>query len=130
MNFEVYWSVFRRKGSEVSVGTNDDSDDRSMGENAEELLRAKIVVRKEAGGHQVAVPESEQYPPESMGSVQAPKSKRQRRKSIPPKPEVRLSLWSIMKNCIGKELSKIPMPVRPLEIKFLRIPMPVSPFEI
>ncbi|GAA50839.1 oxysterol-binding protein 1 [Clonorchis sinensis] len=35
----------------------------------------------------------------------------QRRTSIPPKPNYSLNLWSIMKNCIGKELTKIPMPV-------------------
>ncbi|XP_077381037.1 oxysterol-binding protein 1-like isoform X2 [Festucalex cinctus] len=36
---------------------------------------------------------------------------RQRRTRIPEKPNYSLNLWSIMKNCIGKELSKIPMPV-------------------
>ncbi|XP_075218829.1 oxysterol binding protein isoform X2 [Lycorma delicatula] len=36
---------------------------------------------------------------------------RQRRTRVPEKPNCPLSLWSIMKNCIGKELSKIPMPV-------------------
>jgi hypothetical protein len=36
---------------------------------------------------------------------------RTRRRTIPPKPNHGLSLWSIMRNCIGKELSKIPMPV-------------------
>uniref|UniRef100_A0A669CJF9 Oxysterol-binding protein n=1 Tax=Oreochromis niloticus TaxID=8128 RepID=A0A669CJF9_ORENI len=36
---------------------------------------------------------------------------RQRRTRIPDKPNYYLNLWSIMKNCIGKELSKIPMPV-------------------
>lgn len=35
----------------------------------------------------------------------------QRRSRIPDKPTHSLSLWSIMRNCIGKELSKIPMPV-------------------
>ena len=34
------------------------------------------------------------------------------RKRIPDRPNANLNLWSIMKNCIGKELSKIPMPVR------------------
>lgn len=34
-----------------------------------------------------------------------------RRTRIPDKPNYSLNLWSIMKNCIGKELSKIPMPV-------------------
>ncbi|XP_047447848.1 oxysterol-binding protein 2 isoform X3 [Mugil cephalus] len=37
--------------------------------------------------------------------------RRQRRSRIPDKPNYSLNLWSIMKNCIGKELSKIPMPV-------------------
>ena len=37
--------------------------------------------------------------------------KRERRKRVPDKPSYPLNLWSIMKNCIGKELSKIPMPV-------------------
>ncbi|XP_038869011.1 oxysterol-binding protein 2 [Salvelinus namaycush] len=36
---------------------------------------------------------------------------RRRRSRIPDKPNYSLNLWSIMKNCIGKELSKIPMPV-------------------
>lgn len=34
-----------------------------------------------------------------------------RRSSVPFKPNYPLNLWSFMKNCIGKELSKIPMPV-------------------
>ncbi|XP_058806394.1 oxysterol-binding protein 1 isoform X3 [Phymastichus coffea] len=36
---------------------------------------------------------------------------RKRRTRVPDKPNYPLNLWSIMKNCIGKELSKIPMPV-------------------
>lgn len=36
---------------------------------------------------------------------------RKRRERIPSKPSSGVSLWSIVKNCIGKELSKIPMPV-------------------
>ncbi|XP_071110737.1 oxysterol-binding protein 1-like isoform X2 [Haliotis cracherodii] len=45
---------------------------------------------------------------ESSGDVV---SKRVRRHRIPDKPNFSLNLWSIMKNCIGRELSKIPMPV-------------------
>ncbi|XP_014340658.1 oxysterol-binding protein 1 isoform X2 [Latimeria chalumnae] len=37
--------------------------------------------------------------------------RKRRRSQIPNKPNYSLNLWSIMKNCIGKELSKIPMPV-------------------
>ncbi|KAM3724124.1 Oxysterol-binding protein [Dirofilaria immitis] len=36
---------------------------------------------------------------------------RQRRTKIPERPQTSISLWSIMRNCIGKELTKIPMPV-------------------
>ncbi|KAI0985698.1 hypothetical protein GJ496_010827 [Pomphorhynchus laevis] len=38
-------------------------------------------------------------------------TKRQRRKSIPSKPDYSLNLWSIIKNSIGKDLTKIPVPV-------------------
>ena len=34
-----------------------------------------------------------------------------RRKEVPLRPNYSLNLWSIMKNCIGKDLSKIPIPV-------------------
>lgn len=44
----------------------------------------------------------------SMVSVGEQKLRRQR---IPDRPNYSLNLWSIMKNCIGKDLSKIPMPV-------------------
>ncbi|XP_065054359.1 oxysterol-binding protein 1-like isoform X2 [Rhopilema esculentum] len=39
------------------------------------------------------------------------KVKRVYRTRILEKPDVSINLWSIMKNCIGKELTKIPMPV-------------------
>ncbi|XP_026118630.1 oxysterol-binding protein 1-like isoform X2 [Carassius auratus] len=54
---------------------------------------------------------------QSLGSnPESPQSRevvpvRKRRSRIPDKPNYSLNLWSIMKNCIGKELSKIPMPV-------------------
>uniref|UniRef100_A0A673ZRZ4 Oxysterol-binding protein n=1 Tax=Salmo trutta TaxID=8032 RepID=A0A673ZRZ4_SALTR len=44
-------------------------------------------------------------------SVSPTNSSQKRRSRIPDKPNYSLNLWSIMKNCIGKELSKIPMPV-------------------
>lgn len=45
----------------------------------------------------------------SSGVTTTPKRKRRTR--VPDKPNYPLNLWSIMKNCIGKDLSKIPMPV-------------------
>ncbi|KAM6972754.1 oxysterol-binding protein 1 [Aplochiton taeniatus] len=77
----------RRSGSNVSglsseIGGDDQSlDEQSLASN----------------------PESPQ--PQELEPV------RKRRTRIPDKPNYSLNLWSIMKNCIGKELSKIPMPV-------------------
>ncbi|XP_075390036.1 oxysterol-binding protein 2 isoform X2 [Tenrec ecaudatus] len=46
----------------------------------------------------------------TSSELQAPPTIK-RRSRIPDKPNYSLNLWSIMKNCIGRELSKIPMPV-------------------
>ncbi|XP_065663146.1 oxysterol-binding protein 1 isoform X2 [Hydra vulgaris] len=45
----------------------------------------------------------------SFGALEVNKGKY--RTHIKNRPNVNLNLWSIMKNCIGKELTKIPMPV-------------------
>ncbi|KAK9874161.1 hypothetical protein WA026_002516 [Henosepilachna vigintioctopunctata] len=47
----------------------------------------------------------------TMISFKSSASTRKRRTRIPDKPNYPLNLWGIMKNCIGKDLSKIPMPV-------------------
>ncbi|XP_042289757.1 oxysterol-binding protein 1-like isoform X1 [Thunnus albacares] len=79
----------RRSGSNVSgLSSETGMDDQSV--NFDELSLASN-------------PESPQ--PLELEPV------RQRRTRIPDKPNYYLNLWSIMKNCIGKELSKIPMPV-------------------
>ncbi|XP_012942512.2 oxysterol-binding protein 1, partial [Aplysia californica] len=48
---------------------------------------------------------------DSHGSDSSIPGRRKRRKRIPDKPNISLNLWSFMKNAIGKELSKIAMPV-------------------
>ncbi|XP_029289424.1 LOW QUALITY PROTEIN: oxysterol-binding protein 1-like [Cottoperca gobio] len=79
----------RRSGSNISGLSNETGmDDQSV--NFDELSLAS---------------NSESPQPVELQSV------RQRRTRIPDKPNYYLNLWSIMKNCIGKELSKIPMPV-------------------
>lgn len=46
------------------------------------------------------------------GYISSNTERRVRRKRLPEqKPNYPLNLWSIMKNCIGKDLTKIPMPV-------------------
>uniref|UniRef100_H2TDX1 Oxysterol-binding protein n=1 Tax=Takifugu rubripes TaxID=31033 RepID=H2TDX1_TAKRU len=57
----------------------------------------------------ITVPEPLAMNQESSSQDLVPLKKRRTR--IPDKPNYSLNLWSIMKNCIGKELSKIPMPV-------------------
>ncbi len=47
----------------------------------------------------------------SEGRIVPVRPKVSRRTTIPPKPNISLNLWSILSNCIGKELTKIPMPV-------------------
>ena len=52
---------------------------------------------------------------QSQQPQQEPKKRsrpgRKRRSTIPERPNNSMSLWGIMKNCIGKDLSKIPLPV-------------------
>ncbi|KAM8866252.1 oxysterol-binding protein 2 isoform 1-T1 [Synchiropus picturatus] len=55
--------------------------------------------------------EQHMTPPYNDLSAREPRPRGQRRTRVPDKPNYSLNLWSIMKNCIGKELSKIPMPV-------------------
>ena len=47
----------------------------------------------------------------SMTPISQSKALVKRRGRISDKPNYPLNLWSIIKNCIGKDLSKIPMPV-------------------
>ncbi len=63
--------------------------------------------------------QSEKKPLEAAASASKPTTGttavavagRQRRSSIPPRPRISLNLWGVLKNCIGKELSRIPLPV-------------------
>ncbi len=47
----------------------------------------------------------------TTGTTAVAVASRQRRSSIPPRPRISLNLWGVLKNCIGKELSRIPLPV-------------------
>ncbi|VDM61803.1 unnamed protein product [Angiostrongylus costaricensis] len=49
-------------------------------------------------------------PMRSSAAGYHPRAGRERRTTVPDRPDLPINLWSIMKNCIGKELSKIPMP--------------------
>uniref|UniRef100_A0A8C7Z3K0 Oxysterol-binding protein n=1 Tax=Oryzias sinensis TaxID=183150 RepID=A0A8C7Z3K0_9TELE len=58
----------------------------------------------------ITVPADPKYHRRSGSNIMSLASSAERTR-IPDKPNYYLNLWSIMKNCIGKELSKIPMPV-------------------
>ncbi|XP_060533104.1 oxysterol-binding protein 1 isoform X2 [Cylas formicarius] len=96
------------------TGVRRNSSDSSS--EAEETQETKQVVVVTGGKHP-------QYLHKDVGSNEnnvstavahlksSNRSRRQRRTRVPEKPNYPLNLWSIMKNCIGKDLSKIPMPV-------------------
>ncbi|XP_042297239.1 oxysterol-binding protein 2 isoform X4 [Sceloporus undulatus] len=82
-------SKHRRTGSNISGASEGRADDWNLEDNVFES--------------------SDQSTPDVTSKDAVPKKKRRNR--IPDKPNYSLNLWSIMKNCIGKELSKIPMPI-------------------
>ncbi|XP_034043602.1 oxysterol-binding protein 1-like isoform X2 [Thalassophryne amazonica] len=122
-------SASGNKGSNVSVqGDISDEDDENEFfdaiEDPEEFITvpADPKYHRRSGSNVSAVSseigtEDQSFDEQSLASnPDSPQSLdvypvRQRRTRIPDKPNYSLNLWSIMKNCIGKELSKIPMPV-------------------
>ncbi|XP_041456615.1 oxysterol-binding protein 1-like isoform X2 [Lytechinus variegatus] len=89
----------RRTPSEGSVA----STEASSGEEMQPGVEAVVQINKLDEGNNL--PHRLKTQPKVGPMV------KQRRKKIPEKPNQSLSLWSIIKNCIGKELSRIPMPV-------------------
>lgn len=101
--------------SDTSGGSKDEDEERSSIDEGEQEKHEIHVIRKKvskdekrllASGSQTS---SEQTSPPSTPAK--PKSCRQRRTRIPDKPDKPISLWNIVKNCIGKDLTKIPVPV-------------------
>ncbi|VDD90234.1 unnamed protein product [Enterobius vermicularis] len=84
---------------------SDSSQTNSVTEEDRQLLDAEIITPVGSCDQAKVCPQG------SALAVVAPKSKRVRRSKVPDRLTVSLNLWSIMRNCIGKELSKIPMPV-------------------
>ncbi|XP_039188441.1 oxysterol-binding protein 2 isoform X2 [Crotalus tigris] len=79
----------RRTSSNISVGSEGRSDDWTLGGSVFEASTHTGLSASSKHGV----------------------THKKRRTEIPDKPNYSLNLWSIMKNCIGKELSKIPMPI-------------------
>ncbi|CAI2349096.1 unnamed protein product [Caenorhabditis sp. 36 PRJEB53466] len=95
------------------------SDQEDEFHDAEENLIMPCNSSTTAGVHVSPMDRLDRHPPADPSSssasssppTQTTKGGRQRRSTVPERPDLPINLWSIMKNCIGKELSKIPMPV-------------------
>lgn len=90
----------------------DEEDDRSSSEGEEGKSQQFLVVTEGDNSHlnadvvdRVSINSSNSLTPLTQLNP------KKRRTKIPEKPNHPLNLWSIIKNCIGKDLSKIPMPV-------------------
>ncbi|KAK2720637.1 oxysterol-binding protein 1-like isoform X2 [Artemia franciscana] len=95
-------------------GAGVENEGESSSDNEEGDTTISVIARRNkspiAAAEDVAVSNGTVAPVTSSSAMPAAK-KRQRRTRIPDKPYKPLNLWSIMRNCIGKELTKIPMPV-------------------
>ncbi|XP_019871821.2 oxysterol-binding protein 1 isoform X2 [Aethina tumida] len=91
------------------------SDSSSETEDTQETKQVVVVTNKVTSDQQSSgvktMGESTAVVATSLSTATTPTNRKQRRTRVPDKPNYPLSLWSIMKNCIGKDLSKIPMPV-------------------
>ena len=107
--------VHRRTLSSVSTGSVDPEDGAREGEEGTDYSSDQedpniltIVKRRDTKGtHQT----NGKLNTSNNNSPVRRLPGKQRRSRIPDKPDISFSLWSIMKNCIGKDLSKIPIPV-------------------
>ncbi|XP_026284564.1 oxysterol-binding protein 1 isoform X2 [Frankliniella occidentalis] len=124
----------RRTSSAASLGSQGadngprDSQDEASGSSSDvENSETKVLVISSGTNAEAGTSQSKKEVGESSskkdsskagtsssspsGTVSPPAVIRKRRTRVPDKPNYPLNLWSIMKNCIGKDLSKIPLPV-------------------
>uniref|UniRef100_A0AAG5DT23 Oxysterol-binding protein n=1 Tax=Anopheles atroparvus TaxID=41427 RepID=A0AAG5DT23_ANOAO len=92
--------------------SNDATGSSSEGEEGNSETQQVLVVAEDLGNmdvtDRISVNSSQALTPTLSNQS---KVARKRRTRVPEKPNYPLNLWSIIKNCIGKDLSKIPMPV-------------------
>ncbi|KAG5679288.1 hypothetical protein PVAND_008867 [Polypedilum vanderplanki] len=103
------------KSSQHQREMSNDEDDRSSSEG-EEYNSQKVLVVAESTDQNVlnsadTTDRASIHSSNSLTPLNQKTSLVKRRTKVPDKPNHPLNLWSIIKNCIGKDLSKIPMPV-------------------
>ena len=98
----------RRTSSEESTAFKSESSLQELSESdSDEHKEETFNVVQRKSNNLSATPEKANKGQKSMAMKDAKKpSLRVRRSRIPDKPNISFSLWSIMKNCIGKDLSK------------------------
>lgn len=119
----------RRRNESNSNNDSGNSEEEEANEyevySSDENIEVDVVSRKSATGNAnedgdgqtgssqqvTSTPSGPNKDLPANGTVAVKSGARQRRHAIPNRPNHSLNLWSIMKNCIGKELTKIPMPV-------------------
>lgn len=95
---------------------SNDEDDRSSSEG-EDYKSQQVLVVSENNDNQQYLMSSDAtdrvsiHSSSSLTLLNQKNPLKKRRMKVPEKPNHPLNLWSIIKNCIGKDLSKIPMPV-------------------
>lgn len=104
----------QRNLSNDATGSSSDGDDDQNSDKAQQVL----VVKDSYGQlnastvdttDRISIHSSNSITP--LNNIRSGGAVKERRTNIPEKPNYPLNLWSIVKNCIGKDLSKIPMPV-------------------
>uniref|UniRef100_G3PXR0 Oxysterol-binding protein n=1 Tax=Gasterosteus aculeatus aculeatus TaxID=481459 RepID=G3PXR0_GASAC len=108
-SFTIYF--FNSGGASVKGDASDEDDDNEFFDAMEDPAGfITVPADPKRSGSNVSGLSSEIGMDEQSFDEQSMVSNPERTR-IPDKPNYYLNLWSIMKNCIGKELSKIPMPV-------------------
>ncbi|XP_036323400.1 oxysterol-binding protein 1 [Rhagoletis pomonella] len=100
-----------RSNSEEQAHHSSSSENEEQKQNESEPQQVVVISKKSNTSSEQSSSNHKYGNPKTQKSLQLSKTTRQRRTRVPDKPNYPLNLWSIMKNCIGKELSKIPMPV-------------------
>ncbi|CAF0817646.1 unnamed protein product [Rotaria sordida] len=93
-----------------SYGDEDDDESESE-EQEEENLPVVIVKRSKKSDTMNHIPSPAPVFKTTNNILKSTIPKRKRRDRIPERPNHSINLWSIIKNCVGKDLSKIPIPV-------------------
>ena len=97
----------RRTSSEESTAFKSESDLQELSESDDEHKEETFnVVQRKSANLSSETPEKANKGQKAMSLKDAKKPLRVRRSRIPDRPNISFSLWSIMKNCIGKDLSK------------------------